>query len=48
VTVEYSLTTRKILQCYGDKDSKPKDEVLEFVNKKWLPYANRKLKKIAA
>jgi hypothetical protein len=48
VTVEYSLTIRKILQCYGDNDSKPKDEVLEFVNKKWLPYANRKLKKIAA
>jgi hypothetical protein len=48
VTLEYSLTTRKVLQCYGDNDSKPQDEVLEFVNKKWLPYANRKLKKLIA
>jgi hypothetical protein len=48
VTVEYSLTTRKVLQCYGYNDSKPQDEVLEFVNKKWLPYANRKLKKLIA
>lgn len=48
VTVEYSLSQRKILQCYGYHDSKPKDDILNFVNKKWLPYANRKLKKIAA
>jgi len=48
VTVEYSLDKHKILQCYGYRDSKPKDEVLEFVNKKWLPYANKKLKKLVA
>ncbi len=48
VTVEYSLKSKKVLQCYGDKDTKPTDDVLEFVNKKWLPYANRKLKQIAA
>ncbi|MDE6473494.1 MAG: PcfJ domain-containing protein [Clostridia bacterium] len=47
VTVEYSLKQRKILQCYGDKDSKPDEQVLNFVNKKWLPYANKKLKLIA-
>ncbi len=46
VTVEYSLKNKKILQCYGEHDHKPSDNVLEFVNKKWLPYANRKLKKI--
>lgn len=46
VTVEYSLKNKKVLQCYGDKDSKPDDTVLEFVNNKWLPYANRKLKQI--
>ena len=46
VTVEYSLPSRKVLQCYGDKDSKPDDSVLDFVNNKWLPYANRKLKQI--
>lgn len=48
VTVEYSLKDKKVLQCYGDHDSKPNDNVMEFVNKKWLPYANRKLKQIAA
>ncbi len=48
VTVEYSLKSKKILQCYGEHDHKPADDVLEFVNKKWLPYANRKLKQIAA
>ncbi len=48
VTIEYSLKSKKILQCYGEHDSKPNDSILEFVNKKWLPYANRKLKQIAA
>ena len=47
VTLEYSLTNHKILQCYAQKDSKPTDNVLNFVNKKWLPYANRKIKKVA-
>lgn len=48
VTVEYSLTSHKVLQCYGDHDSKPSNSVMEFVNKKWLPFANRQLKKIQA
>ena len=48
VTIEYSLSKKKILQCYGDHDSKPASDIEEFVYKKWLPYANRKLKKIAA
>ena len=48
VTIEYSPEQKRVLQCYGDRDSKPDDGVLEFVNKKWLPYANRKLKQIAA
>ncbi len=47
VTLEYSLKNHKILQCYGDHDTKPSDEILNFVNKKWLPYANRKLRQIA-
>lgn len=46
VTVEYSLSKKKVLQCYGDRDSKPDNAVMEFVNNKWLPYANRKLTKI--
>ena len=48
VTVEYSLSKHKVLQCYGEHDSKPSDRVLEFVHKKWLPFANRQLKKIQA
>ncbi len=48
VTMEYSLERKAILQCYGENDRKPNDSVMEFVNKKWLPYANRKLNKIAA
>ena len=47
VTLEYSLKNHKILQCYGEHDTKPSDEILEFVNKKWLPYANRKVRQIA-
>ena len=46
VTLEYSLSNHKILQCYADHDSKPEDKVLELVNKVWLPYANRKIRKI--
>ena len=48
VTVEYSPSRKKILQCYGKNDSTPNDNILEFVNKKWLPFANRQLKKLAA
>lgn len=47
VTVEYSLEDKKVLQCYGDHDHRPDDNVLNFVKKIWLPYANRKIKKIA-
>lgn len=46
VTLEYSLKNHKILQCYADHDSKPKEQVLQFVYNVWLPYANRKLRKI--
>ncbi|MDD4815515.1 MAG: PcfJ domain-containing protein [Clostridia bacterium] len=46
VTVEYSLLNHKVLQCYGKQDSKPEEIVINYVNKVWLPYANRKLKKL--
>lgn len=48
VTVEYSPSRKKILQCYGKKDQKPNDSILNSVNKKWLPFANRQIKKLAA
>lgn len=47
VTLEYSIKNHKVLQCYGEHDSKPCDEILNYVNKIWLPYANRKIKKVA-
>ena len=48
VTVEYSLKSKKILQCYGKGDSNPDAEVKEYVNNIWLPYANRMLKQKVA
>ena len=47
-TVEYSLKNHSVLQCYADYDSRPNEDILNFVNNKWLPYANRKIKKLAA
>lgn len=47
VTLEYSLQNHKVLQCYGEHDTRPNEQVLNFVNNKWLPYANRQIKKIA-
>ena len=48
VTIEYSLKTKQVLQCYAYKNTKPDDNVLEFVNNKWLPHANQQLERIAA
>ena len=48
VTLEYSPHSRKVLQCYGEHDHKPSEDVLHYVNKIWLPYANRTIKKLAA
>ena len=46
VTLEYSIKSKKILQCYGEHDHTPDSTVMDFVNNKWLPFANRQLKKI--
>ena len=48
VTIEYSLKRNVVLQCYAYNNTKPSDEVLSFVNNKWLPYANKQLKLLAA
>ena len=48
VTLEYSPGERKVLQCYGEHDRKPSEEILHYVHKVWLPYANRAMKKLAA
>ncbi len=48
VTAEYSIDKKKVLQCYAANNTRPDDEVTEYINKIWLPYANRTLKKISA
>lgn len=48
VTLEYSLRNHKIVQCYGEHGHKPSEDILHYVNKIWLPYANRTIKKLAA
>lgn len=47
VTVEYSLGSKRILQCHGEHNAPPEKALEEYLYKRWLPYANRKLKKIA-
>ncbi len=47
VTVEYSIASKKILQCYAMNNKRPSEDILEFINKKWLPHTKRQLKKIA-
>ena len=47
VTVEYAVKERKVLQCYGDHDSKPSDDILRYVNMIWLPHAKKTIKNIA-
>jgi len=46
VTVEYSPKQHKVLQCYGYHDTKPKQDILDFVDNKWLPYANKQIRKM--
>ena len=48
VTVEYSIKSKKVLQCYAKGNSKPDDEVTSYINSKWLPYANKVLKQKVA
>lgn len=47
VTLEYSPKEKKLLQCHGDHNHRPDDMTMEFINKKWLPYAKKQLKQIA-
>lgn len=48
VTLEYSPSSKKVLQCYAKNNTKPEDNVMQFVEKEWLPNANKKVQKIAA
>jgi len=46
VTVEYSLKSKKILQCYGMKNTLPDKRIQNYIYKIWLPHANKQLKKL--
>ena len=48
VTVEYSLKSKKVLQCYAKGNSKPDAEVTTYINSIWMPYANKLLKQKVA
>ena len=48
VTIEFSLSERKILQCYAEHDHKPNDNIQKFAYEKWLPFAKKQLEKIYA
>lgn len=47
VTVEYSIKSKKVLQCYAKGNSTPDADVKSYINNLWTPYANKVLKKIA-
>lgn len=47
VTVEYSPSQKKVLQCYAKGNKTPTEAIQDYVRKIWLPYANRQLRKIA-
>ncbi|MCL2797717.1 MAG: PcfJ domain-containing protein [Firmicutes bacterium] len=48
VTVEYSLKSRKVLQCYGQGNLRPDESVINYVHKVWQPHANKEIKKLQA
>ena len=47
ITLEYSIKSHKILQCYASHNAKPDNEILDCLNTVWLPYANKQIKKLA-
>ena len=48
VTVEYSPKMKRVLQCYADHNARPNEQIMNFVEKQWLPFANKQIKKLAA
>ena len=48
VTVEYSVKSKKVLQCYAKGNTKPDAEVTTYINSVWMPYANKLLKQKVA
>lgn len=48
VTVEYSIKSKKVLQCYAKGNSTPDADVKNYIDSVWIPYANKLLKQNAA
>ena len=48
ITIEFNVKSKKMVQCYGQGNQPPCEEAKQFIEGKWLPYAKRKLRKIAA
>ena len=48
VTVEYSIKSKKVLQCYAKGNSTPDAEVTNYIDSVWTPYANKLLKQKVA
>lgn len=48
VTVEYSIKSKKVLQCYAKGNSTPDADVKNYINNLWTPYANKVLNKMVA
>ena len=41
VTVEYSPSKHKILQTHGMHNSTPDEQTMKYIQKTWLPFANK-------
>ena len=48
VTMEYNPHTQKIVQTYGDHDSKPDQSVIDYLNSEWKPVADKVAKSVIA
>lgn len=46
VTIEYSLLKNQVVQCYGKGDTKPNEDVMQFVENVWQPRAKAIIQKM--
>lgn len=47
VTVEYSPSKHKILQTHGMHNSTPDEQTMKYIQKTWLPFANKTVSQMA-
>ena len=47
VTVEYSIKDNDIIQCHGINNSRPNEDILNYLYKEWIPFAKKQIKKTA-